>query len=204
MTDGRVTSMLGKRIRAGHAVTLTGPFGNAYFRPNLDNRLVLVATSTGFAPIYSVAVAALRESPSRPAIVIAGGRDIQSLYMGPALVQIARFPHVTVLPVCSTPQNLTSSVMLGRPTDVLPRLDPSDVVYVCGAPPMVGAVKAIAARAGAVCYADPFEAPRAETVDRKAPSRPVLWRASMRSRLNDQPSGFRPPPPPAGRFRPLG
>lgn len=204
MTGGRVTSMLGKRIRAGHRVTLTGPFGNAYFRPNIVNRLVLVATSTGFAPIYSVAVAALRENPNRPMTIIAGGRDIQSLYMGPALVQLARFQNVAVLPVCSTPQNLTCSVMLGRPTDVLPRLHPSDIVYVCGAPPMVGAVKEIAARAGAVCYADPFDAPLAEKAGRKPSAATSLWRAPIRQGSRGQPARLLPISPAPSRFRPLG
>ena len=83
MKGGRVTSSLGKRIRPGHRVKLTGPYGSAHFRPNLDSRLILVATNTGFAPIWSIAVAALRENPERLMMIIAGGRTIESLYMGP-------------------------------------------------------------------------------------------------------------------------
>ena len=79
MKDGRVTSSLGKRIRPGHRVTLTGPYGSAHFRPNLDSRLILVATNTGFAPIWSIAVAALRENPERMMMVIAGGRTVELL-----------------------------------------------------------------------------------------------------------------------------
>jgi NAD(P)H-flavin reductase/ferredoxin len=155
MRDGRVTSMLGKRITPGHRVTLTGPYGSAHFRSNLD-RLILVATNTGFAPIWSIAVAALRENPARRLMIIAGGRTIESLYMGPALGQLSRFPGVLVVPCCSTPQTLSSRVKPGRPTDYLPRLLPSDVIYACGAPGMVDSVKSIAALVGAVCYADPF------------------------------------------------
>ena len=66
----------------------------------VDGRLILVATNTGFAPIWSIAVAALRENPERTMIIVAGGRNIESLYMVPALVQLARFPfenhHVTI------------------------------------------------------------------------------------------------------------
>ena len=137
MKDGRVTSSLGKRITPGHRVKLTGPYGSAHFRPNLDGRLILVATNTGFAPIWSIAVAALRENPERRMMIIAGGRTIESLYMGPALVRLARFPNVLVVPVCSTPQTLTKAVKPGRPTDYLPRLLPTDVLYACGAPGMV-------------------------------------------------------------------
>src|SRR5262245_4177248 len=96
MKDGRVTSSLGKRIRPGHRVKLTGPYGMAHFRPNQDGRLILVATNTGFAPIWSIAVAALRENPERQMMIIAGGRTMASLYMGPALMQLARFPNVVV------------------------------------------------------------------------------------------------------------
>ena len=48
MKDGRVTASLGKRIRPGHRVELTGPYGSAHFRPNQNSRLILVATNTGF------------------------------------------------------------------------------------------------------------------------------------------------------------
>ena len=134
MQDGRVTSALGKRIRPGHRVKLTGPYGSAHFRPDLDSRLILVATSTGFAPIWSIAVAALRENPERMMMIIAGARTVESLYMGPALARLANFPNVVVVPVCSTPQTLTNAVKLGRPTDYLPHLLPTDVLYACGAP----------------------------------------------------------------------
>jgi NAD(P)H-flavin reductase/ferredoxin len=153
---GRVSSSVGKRILIGHRVKLTGPYGSAHFRPNLDSRMILVGTNTGFAPIWSVAVAALRENPQRRILVVAGGRSMKSLYMGPALGRLARFPNVRVVAACSTPQTVTDAVKLGRPTDFIPRLHPSDVIYACGAPAMVDALRDMAARVGATCYADPF------------------------------------------------
>jgi NAD(P)H-flavin reductase/ferredoxin len=179
MKDGRVTPSLGKRIRPGHRVELTGPYGSAHFRPNLDSRLILVGTNTGFAPIWSIAVAALREDPERTMMVIAGGRGMESLYMGPALVQLARFPNVAVVPVCSGSRILSRAVKPGRPTDYLPRLLPSDVLYACGAPGMVDSIKTIAARSGAVCYADPFVTTTENGVDeergrKRAQQRPAV------------------------------
>lgn len=156
--DGRVTSAIGKTIRLGHRVSLKGPYGAAYFRPNLQSRKVLVATNTGFAPIWAIAVAALRERPERMMMVIAGGRTPSAIYMGPALAQLARFPNVQIVAACSAGQDQGRGVLPGRPTDYLPLLLPSDVIYACGAPEMVEAVKAIAARHGAVCHADPFVA----------------------------------------------
>lgn len=173
MKDGRVTRLLGKRIRPGHRVQLTGPYGSAHFRPDQDSRLILVGTNTGFAPIWSIAVAALRENPERRMMIIAGGRTVDSLYMGPALARLAGFPNVLVVPVCSTPQSLTSAVKLGRPTEFLPPLLPTDVLYACGAPAMVDSIKSIAARTGAVCYADPFMPTTDNTVEEEG----VLTRA---------------------------
>jgi 3-phenylpropionate/trans-cinnamate dioxygenase ferredoxin reductase subunit len=191
MPGGKVTSSLGRRIKKGHRATLSGPFGAAHFRPNLHGRLILVATNTGFAPIWSIAVAALREDPGRPIVIVAGGRTLEALYMGPALVQLSRFPNVRVVAVCSTPQRLTGAVLPGRPTDYLPHLQPSDVVYACGAPAMVDAIKAIAATAGAVCFADPFLPANPGASDPTVLGRAKGWLSGLaddRSRLNrDQP-----------------
>ena len=63
----------------------------------------------------------------------------------------------------------------GRPTDFLPRLLPTDVLYACGAPGMVDSIKSIAALIGAVCYADPFLPTSADMVEESA-----LTRASRR------------------------
>lgn len=167
--DGIVTSSLGTRIGLGHRVTLTGPYGAAHFRPNQRGRLLLVATNTGFAPIWSIAVAALREDPRRAVMVIVGGRTLDSLYMAPALEQLSKFPGVCIVPVCSTPQSTFDAVQYGRPTDYLPQLFPTDVVFACGAPGMVEAVKVFAAKSGAACYADPFvPAPSDESQRRSA------------------------------------
>jgi NAD(P)H-flavin reductase/ferredoxin len=186
MENGRVTSTLGNRIKPGHKVKLTGPYGSAHFRPNLSGRLILVATSTGFAPIWSIAVAALRENPGRMMMVIAGGRTIDALYMGPALAQLAKFPNVRVVPVCSTPQTITKAVLPGRPTDYLPRLLPTDVVYACGAPGMVDSIKSIAMQSGAVCYADPFLPTTGDTAEESFLTRAMEWLSVPTSRQMHQ------------------
>ena len=185
MRDGLVTPSLGKRIKAGHRVKLTGPYGLAHFRPNLVSPLILVATHTGFAPIWSIAVAALRENPERDMMIIAGGRTLESLYMWPALARLATFPNVHVVPVCSTPQTLINAVRLGRPTDHLPPLLPSDVLYACGAPGMVDSIKGIAARIGAVCYADPFLPTDDDTVEESVLDRTTKWLAGFTRRREE-------------------
>lgn len=153
---GAVSSALGDKIRVGHRVRLSGPFGSAFHRPNHDGRIVLVASGTGFAPMWSVAVGAITERPQRELVFIVASRKLQSFYMDGALCRLALFPNVTIIPVVSEPQNVSSALRSGRPTDYLPSLSPSDLVYTAGAPAMTEAVAKIAGAAGARCYTDPF------------------------------------------------
>jgi 3-phenylpropionate/trans-cinnamate dioxygenase ferredoxin reductase subunit len=154
--SGIVSSALGRSICVGHRVNLTGPFGDAYLRPNHSHGLVLVASGTGFAPMWSIAVAAILERPQRELIFVVSARTIQSLYMCSALCRLALFPNVTIIITVSEPQDISSAVRIGRPTDCLPNLSQSDVVYTSGAPGMTENVSQIAKTAGAKCYADPF------------------------------------------------
>jgi hypothetical protein len=110
-------------------------------------------------------------------MIIAGGRNIDSLYMGPALAQLAPFPNVLVVPVCSSLQTSSKGVKPGRPTEYLPPLLPTDVLYACGAPGMVEAIKSIAARIGAACHADPFLPTTDDTVEEGVLSRAMGWLA---------------------------
>ena len=49
------------------------------------------------------------------------------------------------------------------------------MLYACGAPGMVDAIKSIAARIGAVCYADPFLPSTDDTVKDGVLTRAVGW-----------------------------
>lgn len=158
LAGGVVSSALGRSIRAGHRVRLTGPYGSAFFREGHPGRIVLVASGTGFAPMWSVAVAAIMERPQRELVFIVSARNIRSLYMHAALCRLALFPNVTIIPLVSEPQNVSHAVRKGRPTEHLPQLSPDDVVYTAGAPAMTDSVARMAKAAGARCYTDPFVA----------------------------------------------
>ncbi|HVY57145.1 MAG TPA: 2Fe-2S iron-sulfur cluster binding domain-containing protein [Xanthobacteraceae bacterium] len=159
--DGRVSGALGADIAAGHRVQLRGPFGAAYLRAGLANRLVLVAGSTGFAPIWSIAEAALGENPNRRIFLVVGARTLQGLYMVPALCRLARFPNVVIVPVTDARQTVTPAVQAGPVTDYVPKLSAHDIIHAAGAPPMVAAVARMAEAAGALCFAESF-LPQAE------------------------------------------
>jgi len=163
LPNGAVSSALGNSIQVGHRVRLTGPFGTAFLRPKHAGRTVLVASGTGFAPMWSVAVAAITENPRRKLLFAVVARKLRSFYMHAALCRLALFPNVTIIPIVSEPQNVSPVFRSGRPTDHLPALLRSDVIYTAGAPAMTEAVARLAKAAGAKCYTDPFEANTAAT-----------------------------------------
>jgi naphthalene 1,2-dioxygenase ferredoxin reductase component len=152
--DGVVSSQLGSRIGLGHHVQVRGPFGNAFYR-KAEGRIVLVATGTGWAPIWSVARAARYHQPDREMIVVVGARDGRNLYMQPSLDWLRETGVGQITMTCSGSRT-TGPIKAGRPTVHLPRLQETDTVYAAGAPEMVSAVEFLAGIGGAACYADPF------------------------------------------------
>jgi 3-phenylpropionate/trans-cinnamate dioxygenase ferredoxin reductase subunit len=173
--NGRVSTQLGTKIDLGHRVKVTGPFGTAFLRPFRSKRLVMVASGTGFAPIWSVAEAAIKEQPLREMVLLVAGKTLDSLYMTKALCRLALFPNVTIIPTVSMHQTVSKVVRQGRPTDYLPTLSHRDVVFAAGAPAMVEAVAEIAQAAGAKCYADPFEPHASRTAGEGFLSRAAGW-----------------------------
>jgi NAD(P)H-flavin reductase/ferredoxin len=175
LSKGRVSSALGQHIRGGHRVKLTGPFGAAYFRSKSNRRLILVSSGTGFAPIWAIAEAAIRENPRRGLVLIAGARDLESLYMIPALCRLALFPNVIIVPTVSTRQAVTPAVRHGEPTRYLPPLSNRDVVYAAGGPATVKETCRIAEAAGATYFSDPFLPAAGDNGAGTAFSRAAQW-----------------------------
>jgi 3-phenylpropionate/trans-cinnamate dioxygenase ferredoxin reductase subunit len=173
--DGTVSSALGRDICVGHRVRLTGPLGSAHFRADHQGRIVLVASGTGFAPMWSIAAAAITEQPRRELMFVVAARKIQSFYMHAALCRLALFPNVTIIPIVSEPQSVSPAIRGGRPLDHLPPLIRSDVVYAAGAPIMTKAVARLAQAAGSTCYTDPFVSTSAPTETANLMERVVDW-----------------------------
>ena len=191
LPGGRVSSALGKEIREGHRVKITGPLGSAYLRPH-PHRLVLIAGGTGFAPIWSIADAAMWERPDRELVLIVGARDVEGLYMIPALCRLARCPNATIIPVISEAQATPPAVRTGMPTEYIPKLTARDVIFTSGPPPMVKAVAALAQAAGAACYADPFVPAGAATARQGVVSRTLAWLNRQASSVSAEPGPTKP------------
>lgn len=153
LPDGQVSGQLGRVIGAGHRVHVQGPFGTAYLR-NGEGPLVLVAGGTGWAPVWALARAARETQRHRHMVVIAGSRDVENLYMRPALDWLV---DQGVRDVYATAEaGAVHPFLPGRPSHYLPLLNMEDSVYVAGPPGLVDAVKHKARLAAANCYADPF------------------------------------------------
>ncbi len=180
IAGGLVSPAIGDRIRRGHPVTLNGPFGSAYLRLGLRNRLVLVGSGTGFAPILAIADAAMAENPWRDVVVIAAAKTMPSLYMAPAFRRLRDYPNVRLIATVSEkPARAAPAVRVGRPTDHMPELTPGDIVYACGAPQMVDAVQDLALAAGASFYADPFTPQHGGPNDDGIVARAITWLSAI-------------------------
>jgi NAD(P)H-flavin reductase/ferredoxin len=152
---GRVSGRLGAGIAPGSDVVVAGPYGHAYHRLGTD-RLVLVASGVGWAPIWAIARASVLREPGRPLVVVAGARRPENLYMRPALKWL-REHGATVMLTCSGAESSVDA-LIGRPTLHMPRLHAADTVYAAGSRGMVAAVAFLAQTAGATCYTDAFVA----------------------------------------------
>ena len=150
--DSVVSSKLGNRITKGHGVKLRGPFGNAFLRRQPEP-IVLTSTGTGFAPIWSIAVAASMGQPGRELRIIAGARSKDGLYMRDAV----RWLQSRGIPITLTAADGDNeTVMTERPQELVGDLSPDHIVYSAGAPAHVEAMRDLALKAGATFYADPF------------------------------------------------
>jgi hypothetical protein len=120
-------------------------------------------------------------------VLIVGARDVEGLYMIPALCRLARCRNTTIIPVISESQSASPAVRTGMPTDYMPKLTARDVIFTSGPPPMVKAIAELAQAAGAACYADPF-VPAGVTVERQGVlSRAVGWFNREASTASAQP-----------------
>jgi 3-phenylpropionate/trans-cinnamate dioxygenase ferredoxin reductase subunit len=185
---GLISTALGRDIRVGHRVKLTGPFGSAFFRPKHRGRVVVVASGTGFAPMWSVVTGAIKEWPQRELVFIVTSRTLQSFYMHAALCRLARFPRVKIIPIVSDLKGAVSpAIRTGRPTEYMPELTANDVVYTAGAPAMTEAIAKIAKAAGARCYTDPFVSHGSHSSGPGLMSKLTGWLDSSRSSAMLQP-----------------
>ncbi len=157
LPQGRVSGELQGRIGPGHLAVMEGPYGHAFFRPGKSGRLVLISSGTGFAPIWGIACAALKENPEREILLLTGVGSADPVYMAAGLERLASFPNVELIVTTGRRPRLSEFVREGYPTDHLPSFHASDIVYACGSARMLEKLSPILAASGVEFYVDPFE-----------------------------------------------
>jgi len=162
LPNGLVSGHVANTLRRGDTVSVHGPFGDACWdAPPSDEPLLLLAGGTGLAPMLSVLDAALAhgQRPSRIHLYH-GVRGEGDLYAGDPLRLLAARKGFRFVPVYAQPKDtgLRAMHLHQAVAEDFASLREARV-YVCGPPPMVDAVKALALERGAEprrIRADPF------------------------------------------------
>lgn len=194
MRGGAMSGWIFDRLAAGDSLEIQGPQGEGYYREGRpDQRVLMVATGTGLAPLLGVARDALLRGHSGEIHVYHGSHHAAGLYMRDAMLALQmRHPNFRYCGCVSGPE-VPLWYLAGRADERAFR-GRRDLrgwrVHLAGAPAMVRAAEATALELGAAAadtFADPFDlrdlrrAPRpprrsGPPDDAPAPD-PELWRA---------------------------
>ena len=159
---GGVAEHLRSTLAEGDAVSLGGPFGDAYLRPGHSGPILAIAGGTGMVPAKSIIGAALALAVDQAIFFYLGTRFESDLYAeADFLAWQNSHSNFKFVPVLSEP-GPESVRRRGNVADAAAQ-DFSDLAgfkcYVAGPPPMVAEAARWAAEAGASpsdIHADPF------------------------------------------------
>jgi NAD(P)H-flavin reductase/ferredoxin/truncated hemoglobin YjbI len=166
--DGQMSSWIAEELAPGERVALRGPLGDCVYDPSFAMRpLIVVATSTGAAPLCALVRDAIRSGHARDISFYFGARTLEGLYLDETLRQLsALHPKLHYVPCVSGDEAFPpdrEDLRRGRASAIAFE-DMSDanghVVYLCGNPEMVYDARCRAVLAGVLradILADPFE-----------------------------------------------
>jgi CDP-4-dehydro-6-deoxyglucose reductase, E3 len=139
---GLFTDRVFGQLAEGELLRLRAPLGTFYLREESAKPIVLLASGTGFAPIKSMVLYAIRRRLARPITLYWGCRARRDLYMD----ELARgweadLPGFKYVPVLSDePWDGRQGFVHRAVMEDFPDLSRHQV-YACGAPPMVDAAR---------------------------------------------------------------
>ena len=152
------------QLAPGDLLEIELPFGNVALAPGDTRPIAFVAGGTGFAPVKSILDDMLKKRVRRDILLIWGAREPGGLYMRSAVERWQKqwpgFRFVAAL--SDVPADAAGNAFAGRVDEALHATCADlagHVVYCCGSPPMVSAVRAAAAEKGLACedfHADVF------------------------------------------------
>lgn len=156
LPGGPVSTALVRSVDKGDTLRIGPPFGRMVLDPASPRPIVLIAGSTGLAPMKAFVDqlahwVADGTAPARPVALYFGARSRREDYDGAALAEFAdRHDWLTVTTAISDdirwagPRGLVGEVAVAQPRDWS-----AHEVYVCGSPEMVEATRELLLAAGA-------------------------------------------------------
>lgn len=142
LPGGVMSSYLGGQVKAGDALTATGPMGAFYLRP-IERAQLWLAGGTGLAPFLSMLEQVAEQGPDQPIVLyyaVTRAADLVELDRVNALAE--KIGNVTVITILAAEED--AHERKGFVTDHVTAEDLNDGdcdVYLCGPPPMVDAVR---------------------------------------------------------------
>ena len=148
---GTASVYAGTRLKPGDRVSIEGPFGTSYLRPQHTGPIVAIAGGSGLAPIKSIVETALARGMRQDIRLYFGVRDERDLYHeAPLRALAAAHGNLRVTPVLSAPSGSTA-----RRTGLVHQVVDAELgeidgmkAYLAGPPPMVEAASALLAARG--------------------------------------------------------
>jgi len=140
LPGGRTSSYVATRLKVGDKVKVSGPLGVSYLRDNHRGPVVLIAGSSGLAPIQSIVCTLLARGYPAPVTLYFGVRSERDLYHEGLLRDIAaKHPNFSYRVVLSE-QKGAHGRRYGLVHEAIEVPDPQETMaYVAGPPVMVEA-----------------------------------------------------------------
>jgi CDP-4-dehydro-6-deoxyglucose reductase len=153
VSGGRMSTWVRDEVDVGHELSMRGPTGDCiYVEGRPDSPLLMLGTGTGLAPLVGLAREAIAKKHRGSITLIHGGRAPEDLYLDLELRALAKqHPHFRYLPALSQGEAVPGTLQ-GRLDRVVTEQFKSLTgfrVFLCGSPPMVKDLRALAYKLGA-------------------------------------------------------
>lgn len=167
IANGKLSNWIFNTIDSGDIIEFQGPLGDCFYVPDkteTDNKLMLIGTGTGAAPLMGIAKDALHSNHRGEIHFYHGVREFESLYLHRQLSSLEK-QHANFYyhPCVSNEQNpYCSNINSGRASDIALKniSNPNQTqLYLCGNPNMVTSTQKLAFLSGVPLkniHTDPF------------------------------------------------
>lgn len=144
--NGLVSHWLEHILEVGEQCQLSTPAGDCYYSPAMPNQpVLLIGTGTGIAPLYGILKQALSAGHHGKITLYAAAGEPYQLYLVEELTALAaQHPDFEYIPVVHRNTYSLPNLLEGDLVDLIPQRHPNlrkHLVYLCGAPDMVDALR---------------------------------------------------------------